>query len=69
MEEIKTFHRLALMFGLYYARIHARGLEDHRQASYTLGEAEIADVINVTREFFRRKPFLANTASFDNTAF
>jgi hypothetical protein len=63
VEEIKTFHRLAMMFGLYYARIHAKGLEDHKQASYTLGEVEIADIVNVTREFFRRKPFLSNTAT------
>ena len=27
--EIHTFHRLALMFGVFYARVHPRDLTDH----------------------------------------
>lgn len=58
--EVMTFHRLAMMWGLHYARLHASDLKDHAQSSFTLQPSEIADVINITKEYFRIKPFLKN---------
>lgn len=58
--EIHTFHRLALMFGFYYARLHPQALTDHLAFSYNISSNEIVEVVDTVREYFDRKAFLAN---------
>lgn len=58
--EIHTFQRLAVMFGLYYARLHAEGLPDHHLTYFNLSSVELSNIKNIVSEYFERKPFLGN---------
>ena len=58
--EIHTFHRLAMMFGIYYARLNARNLTDHQGFSFEYFEDEMDKVANITSDYFERKAYLRN---------
>jgi len=58
--EIHTFHRLAIMFGVFYARVHPRDLTDHLAQEYRLNHSDVAEVSSILKEYFSLKPFLAN---------
>lgn len=59
--EIHTFHRLALMFGVFYARMNPSLLLDHQQPTYNLTQAEIAEVVDHVKNYFSLKPYLINS--------
>jgi len=54
--EIHTFHRLALTFGIFYSRLHPKGITDHHQPSFNLSAADMDKLINVTRGYFKTVP-------------
>jgi len=58
--EIHTFQRLAVMFGLYYARLHSESLTDHQAPFFNMSRTDIANVENTVQEYFDRKPYLLN---------
>lgn len=58
--EIHTFQRLAVMFGLYYARLHSEGLEDHQASFFNLTQGDMHTVETTMSEYFQRKPYLLN---------
>jgi hypothetical protein len=58
--EIHAFHRLALMFGVYYARAHSHGLQHHLAASYNITSNETLHIINIMKDYFELKPFSHN---------
>jgi hypothetical protein len=59
--EIHTFHHLALVFGLYYARIHAKNMTDHLQSTFYLQDENQIDIVNTIQEYFQRKAYQVNT--------
>jgi len=61
--EIHTFHRMAMMFGAYYARVQPMGLQDHYGREYNLSAWDINNILNITKDYFHRQPYLANTGS------
>lgn len=58
--EMHTFHRTAVMFGVFYGRYHTKGLKDHDQKNYSIAETEIKDVCDIVSNYFDLKPFLSN---------
>jgi hypothetical protein len=58
--EIHTFQRLAVMFGLHYARLHAESLVDHQAAYFNLSSVDLGNVRRTLGEYFERKPYLRN---------
>jgi hypothetical protein len=58
--EIHQFHRLALNLGVYYARVQPRSLTDHQMRSYQLAEVDMDAILNITQDYFVRRPFLNN---------
>lgn len=54
--EIHTFHRLALTFGVFYSRVHPKGITDHHQASFNLTGADVDTMVNITRGYFKDVP-------------
>lgn len=61
--EIHTFHRLALVFGLYYARVHARNMTTHLQRSFTMSAGDTGEVVEIMQEYFGQKRYLRYTGS------
>lgn len=59
--EIHTFQRLAVMFGLHYARLHSHSLTDHQAPWFNLSRVDISDITDTIREYFDVKPYLRNT--------
>ena len=60
--EVHTFHRLALMYGLYYARVHPANMTAHQQSSFELSQGEMHDYIAIVKDYFDRKAYLLNSA-------
>jgi hypothetical protein len=60
--EIHVFHRLALMFGVYYARVHPPSLTDHQAFDYNLSTADMKNIVDTAKEYFSLKPFMHNLA-------
>lgn len=58
--EIHTFHRLALVFGLYYARVHPRDMIDHLQPNFTMAAEDIEEIVGMTTDYFGHKRYLRN---------
>lgn len=58
--EIHTFHRLALVLGLYYARVHPRNMTDHQMKSFVLSTEDIEGTGNIIKEYFQRKAYQRN---------
>jgi hypothetical protein len=58
--EIHTFQRLAIMFGLYYARLHAESLVDHQASYFNLSSVDLGNIKHTLGEYFERKPYLHN---------
>lgn len=58
--EINTFQRLAVMFGLYYARLHAESLVDHQAPFFDMSNVDITKVEDTMGEYFERKVYLRN---------
>lgn len=58
--EIHTFQRLAIMFGLYYARVHSETLVDHQAPFFNLTSIDMEEIGGTLKEYFQRKPFLLN---------
>lgn len=54
--EIHTFHRLALMFGVFYSRLHHRNLTDHHMPSYVVSVEDMEKVVRVVGEYFQVIP-------------
>ena len=54
--EIHTFHRLALLFGVFYSRLHPRNLSDHQAPSYVLSDGDMDNIFRVVREYFQVIP-------------
>lgn len=58
--EIHTFHRLALMFGLYYARYHVKTLTDHYAEEFNMTYNDMEEITNQVLHYFDVKPYLLN---------
>jgi hypothetical protein len=58
--EIHGFQRLAIMFGLYYARLHAESLVDHQAQYFNLSSVDLGNIKSTLTEYFERKPYLLN---------
>jgi hypothetical protein len=59
--EIHTFHRLALMFGVFYARVHPKDMVDHLAPSFTLADEEMTEIVDMVSDYFNNKRFKPNT--------
>jgi hypothetical protein len=58
--EIHTFHRLALMFGVFYSRVHPMGLTDHMSPTFNLSRIDFDCIIDTVKDYFEKKPFRHN---------
>ena len=58
--EIHTFQRLAIMFGIYYARLHSLLLVDHQEKYYNLSSIDLHNIKTTIQDYFDRKPYLLN---------
>lgn len=65
--EVHTFHRLALMFGVHYARVNPQGLVDHQARSFNMSLNDTLDVVNTVEEYFRVRPFLDHALNRTST--
>jgi hypothetical protein len=58
--EIHTFHRLALMFGFFYARVQPRNNTHHLAPSFVLFDDEIQEITDMIQDFFDNQRFRPN---------
>ncbi|KAJ1422985.1 hypothetical protein B484DRAFT_452088 [Ochromonadaceae sp. CCMP2298] len=61
--EVHTFQRLAVMFGLLYERVNIRSLGDHQTKDFNVTDAEAEGIVGVLERYFLNKPYLRNLAS------
>ena len=59
--EVHSFHRLALMFGIYYARVHPYSLHDHQLKQYVINATETRQVVDVVHSYFLEEAYRFNT--------
>ena len=59
--EIHSFQRLAVMFGLHYARVHSASLVDHLAPTFNLSREDIGEIVGAVKEYFDIKPYLLNS--------
>ena len=51
---------MAMMFGLYYARVQPMSLQDHYAVEYNLSDIDIRSIINISQDYFHRAPYSMN---------
>lgn len=56
--EVHTFQRLALSFGIFYSRTNSAGLTNHRAHSYNITRQETSKVLNIVKQYFETVPAL-----------
>ncbi|KAJ1408398.1 hypothetical protein B484DRAFT_403547 [Ochromonadaceae sp. CCMP2298] len=61
--EVHTFQRLAVMFGLLYERVNIRSLDAHQTKDFNVTDAEADGIVGVLERYFLNKPYLRNLAS------
>ncbi len=58
--EIHTFHRLAMMFGLFYSRVHPKDMTDHLAESFKLSDEDMLEIVDTVDDYFKNKRFSPN---------
>ena len=54
--EVHTFHRLSLMFGVFYSRVNCKNLTSHRAQSYIMTPEDTDKVVSIAQSYFSRHP-------------
>lgn len=54
------FQKLAQIFGVYYASVKTKGLDNHRENSFLLKKDEISQIIGIVQSYVKQKLFRNN---------
>lgn len=56
--EFLNFERMGQMFGVFFAHVFTRGLVSHRELSFNITSSEMAEVVDIVKQYSREKPWL-----------